>query len=210
MSSGLNLNMNARTLALVLCGAAIVIGAAGWLLVVGPKRSHASKLATTVQAKQSQVASLQREQSPGRGGLSGASSKDLTTALPDIPDMPQVIDQLNALALRAGVSLDTVTPAATTAGTGYEAVPINVVVDGHYFGVEKFLHLVRLQVAMNKSKLHAHGRLFAVESVQLQQTEPAPMVTATLGLQTFYYSAAAAPPVPAPTSTDSSVATAAS
>jgi len=58
-------------------------------------------------------------------------------------------------------------------------------------------------VRLDKSKLAARGRLFDVQGVQLQQTEPAPMVTATLSLDTFYYAPAATVTPPAsPTTTD--------
>jgi Tfp pilus assembly protein PilO len=86
------------------------------------------------------------------------------------------------------VTLDTMTPQASVNESGYVSVPVNVVVDGHYFGIERFLRLVRTQVRLDKSKVSASGRLLDVQGVQLQQTEPAPTVTATLSLRAFYYS----------------------
>jgi hypothetical protein len=205
MTSGLKLN--ARTLSAILLGLAVVVAAAGWFLAVSPKRSKVSKLDAAVQAKQTELATAQHAQAAATGVV-GAKPKVVGEALPDVPGMPDVVDQLNALAARAGVSLDTVTPQPSVAGLGYQAVPISVVVDGHYFGVEQFLHLVRTQVRLDKNHLQARGRLFDVQGVQMQQTEPAPMVTATLSLRTFYYSPTAAPPTPASTSGDGTDTTA--
>ncbi|HZO96728.1 MAG TPA: type 4a pilus biogenesis protein PilO [Gaiellaceae bacterium] len=197
MTAGLKLSLTARTLAAGLAALAVLVGIAGWLVLVGPKRSQASKLEETLQAKQTQVATAERARADA-AGPKGAKPKTLAAALPDTLAMPEVVDQLNALARRSGVTLDTVTPAAAVAGAGYDAVPINVVVDGHYFAVEQFLHLVRTQVRLDKERLHAAGRLFDVQSVSLQQTEPAPMVTATLSLRAFYFTGA---PAAAPAAT---------
>jgi Tfp pilus assembly protein PilO len=178
-----------RAIAFVLLGVAVVLGAAGWFLLVSPKRSQASKLASTIQTKQSQVSTETHQSSTVAGSAPAAT---LGQALPDVPGMPDVVDQLNALATRSGVALDTITPQAAVPGTGFEAIPLTVVVDGRYFAIEKFLQLVRKQVQVDKSRLVANGRLFDVQGVQLQQTEPAPSVTATLSLRTFYYDAGAA------------------
>jgi Tfp pilus assembly protein PilO len=178
-----------RAIAFVLLGVAVVLGAAGWFLLVSPKRSQASKLASTIQMKQSQVSTETHQSSTVAGSAPAAT---LGQALPDVPGMPDVVDQLNALATRSGVALDTITPQAAVPGTGFEAIPLTVVVDGRYFAIEKFLQLVRKEVQVDKSRLVANGRLFDVQGVQLQQTEPAPSVTATLSLRTFYYDAGAA------------------
>jgi hypothetical protein len=180
-----------RAIAFVLIGVAVVIGAAGWFMMVSPKRSEATKLAATIETKQSQVSSETHQASTA--AQQPAAAESVGKALPDVPLMPDVVDQLNTLAGTSGVALDTITPQAPVAGTGYEAIPLTVVVDGRYFAVEKFLRLVRHQVQLDKTQLDANGRLFDVQGVQLQQTEPAPSVTATITLRTFYYAAGIAP-----------------
>jgi hypothetical protein len=179
-----------RAIALVLLAVAVVLAAAGWFLLVSPKRSQASKLAATIETKQSQVSTETRQAS---AVAQPEQAKSLGAALPDVPLVPDVVDQLNKLATRSDVALDTITPQAPVPGTGFEAIPLTVVVDGRYFAVEKFLRLVREQVQLDNSNLEARGRLFDVQGVQLQQTEPAPSVTATISLRTFYYAAGIAP-----------------
>ena len=196
-----------RALAFVLIGVAVVLGAAGWFLMVSPKRSEASKLAATIDSKQTQV-STEMHQASAATAQPG-QTESIGKALPDTPLMPDVVDQLNKLATRSGVALDTITPQPPVPGTGFEAIPLTVVVDGRYFAVEKFLKLVRQQVQLDESQLTADGRLFDVQGVQLQQTEPAPSVTATVSLRTFYYAAGVSttPTDPATDGTSSSSGT---
>ena len=206
MTAAFKLNLTARTIAIALLGLTVLVLGAGWFVVVSPKRSEASKLAATVSAKQSELAAAQHAQHANTS-VHAVSSRLAGKALPDELLMPDIVDQLSSLAARSGVVLDTVTPSTATPGIGYEAVPLSVVVDGHYFAVERFLNLMRNQVRLANGKLQASGRLFDVQGVQLQQTEPAPMITATVSAQAFYYSAAAATPAPTQTTTDSTTTT---
>jgi hypothetical protein len=206
MSGSGKLNVTPRALGTIVLVLAVVAAGAGWFLVVAPKRSEASKLEASIQAKQAQVATETRAAAPATA-VDAAQLHTLGKALPDEPLMPDVVDQLNHLANLAGVTLDTVTPSAPVPGTGYEAIPLSVVVDGHYFDVERFLNLVRTQVQLDNHKPSAAGRLFDVNGFQLQQTEPAPMVTATLDLRTFYYSSAAAPVITTATDTTETTTT---
>jgi Tfp pilus assembly protein PilO len=191
-----------RVIAVAALVVAVICAGAGWFLIVSPERSRATKLDTTIRGKQAAVAVAEHELSVVRN--STAKLQALDNALPAVPAMPQVVEQLNRLAMQAGVTLDTVTPSTEVPGSGYESIPLSVVVDGHYFGVERFLRLVRTQVRLGTSRVSAHGRLFDVQGVQLEQTEPAPTVSATLSLRAFYYAPAAAPT----TSTDTASTTA--
>ena len=69
-------------------------------------------------------------------------------------------------------------------------------------GAESFLrNVVRTRVSIRKANVHVRGRLYDISGVQLQQTEPAPTVTATLNMEAFYFSPTAAPAPVVPTST---------
>lgn len=204
MTAAMKLDLSTRTFAAAIIGLAIVIAGAGWFVSVGPTRAHAAKLQTTIQSKETQLAVAEREaQHPGSGATGPGRLGALQAAMPDAIAMPQVVDQLNALAARAHVVLDTVTPAPATLGTGYQAVPLTVVVDGHYFAVEQFLHLIRGQVASSKDALHATGRLFDVQGVQLDETEPVPTVTATMTVRAFSFAPQATPTATTSTGTTS-------
>src|SRR5262249_45056814 len=142
-----------RAIAFVLIGVAVVLGAAGWLMIVSPNRSEATKLAATIETKRSQVSTQMHQTSTA---TRPAATESIGKALPDVPLMPGVVDQLNTLAGRSNVALDTITPQTPVPGTGYEAIPLTVVVDGRYFAVEKFLRLVREQVQLDKTQLDAN------------------------------------------------------
>ena len=124
-----------------------------------------------------------------------------------------MLRQLLRAANRSDVRLDSVTPQAAAAKSGYSAVPINVVVTGRYFGVQRFLRELRTQAGVAGSHVHASGRLFSVDSVSLAAGEAKlPQLAATIQLNVFTYSgsAAAAAAATAPTAPGSSTSTSAS
>jgi Pilus assembly protein, PilO len=205
VNGALKLDLSSRVFAVALLAFAVVVAGAGWFAVIAPKHDKAATLQTAIQSDQTRLAVALHAQQQAQSARKG-EGKALEAALPDQLAMPAIVDQLNAMAVKAGVTLDTVTPGAVVTGNGYIAVPITVVVDGHFFSVEKFLKLVRTRVSLGspgKSKLSASGRLFGVASMQISQTEPAPTVTATFNMSAYYYSRTATVPLPAATTTTS-------
>ncbi len=203
MTAALKFDVSSRAFAAALLGTILMIAAAAWFVAVGPKRSQASDLSSQITAKRTQLSAAERSRREAQKPVQKLGP--LQDALPDGLGLAQVVDQLNTLAVSSGVTLSSVTNPGTapTVATGYESVPLTVVVDGRYFAVERFLHKIRGQVVLDKDKqVHATGRLFDIQSVGLEQTEPAPNVTATLVLNTYYYSATAAPAPPVTATTD--------
>jgi Tfp pilus assembly protein PilO len=197
VTAALKLDLSARAFAAALATLAVVLAGAMWFLAISPKHSKASSLSTQIQAEQAKIATATREAHQTlTAKQKSAQLKALEAALPSELGMPQIVDQLDGLARDSGVSLDGVTPGTPVVGVGYYAQPITVVVDGRYFGVKQFLHLVRTRVSIKKSDVNVKGRLYDVSSVQLQQTEPAPTVTATLSMEAFYFAPGAAPAPP--------------
>jgi Tfp pilus assembly protein PilO len=196
MTAALKLDMSARAFAAALVAASVAIAGASWFLMIGPKRDKAATLATEVQAAQQKLADARLAAAKEKA----AQRPALQRALPGELQMPQILDQLNALATQAKVTLDSVKPTTAVAGNGYYAVPLTVGVEGNYFGVEKFLQLVRNQVTLKDSQLHASGRLLDVSSVQLNETPPT--VTGTLQMTAYYFDATAAAAAPVTTTTD--------
>jgi Tfp pilus assembly protein PilO len=196
VTAALKLDLSARAFAAALAALVLVIAGATWFLSISPKHSKVSSLAQQIQSEQAKISTAQRQASQSNAAKTqNGQLQALEAALPSQLAMPQIVDQLDGLAQQAGVTLDTVTPFVPVVGVGYEAVPITVVVDGHYFGVQQFLHLVRTRVSIGKANLHVSGRLYDISSIQLEETEPAPTVAATLQMEAFYFapSATAAP-----------------
>ncbi len=196
--TALKFDLSPRIFAVALLATVVAIAGAAWFVTIAPKHSDAAKLEAAIQADQTRLAAAARVQQVPKATqkAKAASVSQLEAALPDELAMPQVVDQLNGLAVQAGVTLDTVTPQAATVGIGYESVPLTVVVDGQFFGVKRFLQLMRTQVSIGKAKVHASGRLFDVQGFQLNQTEPAPTVSATINMEAFYFAPTAGLPVP--------------
>ncbi len=210
MTAALKLDLSARTFAIALFATVVALAGASWFVVIAPKHDKAATLETAIQADQTRIDAAAKRQASESAAVKGAKSRALGSALPSTVAMPQIVDQLNALADQAHVTLDTVTPADATVGNGYYTVPLTVVVDGHFFSVQKFLRLVRNQVSFGQSgksgtpKFSASGRLFSISSMQLDQTEPAPTVTATFNMNAYYY----APTATVPQATESTTTTA--
>jgi Tfp pilus assembly protein PilO len=175
------------------------LAAAVWLLVVSPKRSEASDLGAQIADVQAQVSALSAQRPQASTTVSPELLKQLEVAMPDAQNMPEIVDELSALAHEAGVTVVTLSPSTEVTGDGYTTVPLSVVVQGRFFALRDFLRRLRTQTAVSASGVTAHGRLFSVESVDLQQTEPAPMVQASMTIDAYRFTGQAAPaPAPAP------------
>jgi Tfp pilus assembly protein PilO len=184
-------------------GVTLLLTLAVWLLVISPKRSQAADLGAQVAAAQEKVTTGSSQQAP-LTGVSHAEARALELALPDRAQMPSLVRQLDALAGRAGVTLDTVTPQAETGGAGYKSIPLAVVVDGKFFGIRKFLRLLHDRVHVRGGKVHGTGRLFEVQAIDLQQSDdPRPDVRATLTMQAFVYAGGGGTPTVATTASAS-------
>lgn len=173
-------------------GATLAVALVGWLAVVAPARSHASRLAAQIDDAQSRVAMLEAEQARSPK----AAARDLyrlSRAMPTQDDLPGILLELDRLAGSTSVTLQHVQPAArVTLADGSSALPLTVVVDGRYRAVTAFLRRLRLEVSAGGDRVVAAGRLFDADQVTLvTKGQGSPVVTATLQLVAFDY---AAPP----------------
>jgi hypothetical protein len=146
----------------------LLVIAVGWFLLVSPQRSTASKLSGEISDAQNKLTldlaqerTLRREQHSRAAQLAA-----LTKALPAQVQMPGILRQLSGTAAQAGVRVDTITPGTTAGGLGYNTVPLAVTVEGHYFGIMNFVHLLRTRAQFVGSKLDASGRFYAVQQMQ--------------------------------------------
>jgi type IV pilus assembly protein PilO len=98
----------------------VAIFAAGWFLLISPKRGEAADLRGKADAKaqanaslQEQIAMLQEQQK----GLptQQAQLAAMRTQIPTNPALPSLVRDLTAAAKKAGVSIDSMTPAPPVA-----------------------------------------------------------------------------------------------
>jgi len=186
-------------------GAAAVVAVAlvGWFGLVSPQHTKAAQLESRIADAQTQLAALH-----GNAVHSGSTSPAmLALAMPRRAAMASVLRQLQRTARQTGVRFDSLTPQAATAQSGYSTVPMDVLVTGRYFAVQRFLKHLRTQAGFSGSRPHASGRLFSVDSVSLAAGEDQlPQLAATIHLNVFTYdgSAVAATPTAPPASEASS------
>jgi Tfp pilus assembly protein PilO len=197
------LDRQAKIVLAAALGAMLLLTAAVWLLVISPKRSEAADLRTKLAAAEDKLGT-QRSQQPVVAGVTVAEVRALERALPDGAQTAGLVRNLDRLARRAGVTLDTVTPQAEIAGAGYKTIPLAVVVDGNFFGIRRFLRLLRSEVRVRGGKVHGSGRLYDVQAIDVQQSESlGPNVRATLTMQAFAFAGSAGTPAAAATASAS-------
>ena len=194
--------------------AVLLIVAIGWFGFVSPQRSKAADLATQNAAAQSQLASEQHV-------LSTASSKSSLTALhaaqramPDTPQMSELLRQLSALVAQSQAQLDSVTPSApVAAAAGGEVLPLTVTVKGKYFALQHLMQLLRQSADVKNGKITGSGRLYSVDSIAFGAAAPSGTganagpagVSATISMDAYIYTPSATPTTPTtPTTTGAS------
>ena len=187
------LDRTERIVLLAALAATLLLVVGGWLLLVSPKRSQASDLKKQITTAQAKLA-FERAR-PSQAGVTAAEVRQLELALPNTPAVATLVRQLDGLARGTGVTLDSVTPAPQTGGSGYRGIPLTVVVDGKFFRIARFLALVRNQVRTRAEGFRATGRLLDVQAINfVQSTTPRPNVKATLTMQAFVYGGGSAAP----------------
>ncbi len=190
--------MTPKVVAALGAAAVVAVALVGWFGLVSPQHTKAAELDSRIADAQTQLAALH-----GNAVHSGSTSPAmLALAMPRRAAMASVLRQLQRTARQTGVRFDSLTPQAATAQSGYSTVPMDVLVTGRYFAVQRFLKHLRTQAGFSGSRPHASGRLFSVDSVSLAAGEDQlPQLAATIHLNVFTYSgsAGAAAPTAAPT-----------
>jgi Tfp pilus assembly protein PilO len=190
--------LNGR-LALALAGALVlVVVLLGWFLMVAPKRSKAAELETKTETAQLELSATQRFLKSSAGRKSATQLASLTRAVPAEPRMSGILRQLSRAARAAGVRIDGITPAVMVSTTSGQAIPITVIAKGHYFKLQRFVHLLRTAAVVGSDSVHASGRLLAIDSIQFSNGESGSSGTGTKGLITATLAVDAFVSTPAP------------
>jgi Tfp pilus assembly protein PilO len=190
-----------------IAGLAAVL-AAGWFLVVSPERKQADELAMQVQASQAELATKQAElRRPSAAVRVKADDLfRLSKALPSQVDSAGVILDLDRVAKANGLTFWSVTPVQAVPTADVLQQPYDVVLEGRFTKVSRFLGQVRKLVAVKGGRLAVQGRLYTVDQVKLEEPQNGatfPIVRATVRVNAFSFT----PVVPAPGTTDSTTTT---
>ena len=193
--------LNSRTLGAIVGAAILAYAAAGYFMVVSPKKAESARL-----DEQIAVAPLEL-----RDALAATAAQDdtqpiavadifrLSIAMPSTPDMPGILLELSRIADETGIRFKSITPQPALPIAAYQVVPIDVAFDGSFYALSDFLFRLRTLVTVRRGELHAAGRLFSVASVDFSESDRGfPLLAATLKLNAYVYGVDAAGAVPPP------------
>lgn len=182
--------LDTRTLS-VLAGVCILLyGAAGYFLVVSPKKGESQRLGEEIAATNVELATARAalKAQDDTQPIAVADIFRLATAMPSSPDMPGILLELSRIADETGIRFKSITPRTAVPAGAYQSVPIDVAFDGSFYALSDFLFRLRTLVSVRRGELHAAGRLFSVEAVDFAEGETGfPMLGAALKLQAYIY-----------------------
>ena len=197
--------ISTRTLGVVVGLVILVYAAAGYFLVVSPKKGEATRLdeeiaTTQVELQEALAATAAQDDTQP---IAVADIFRLSTAMPSTPDMPGILLELSRIADETGIRFKAITPQSGLPVGAYVQVPIDVTFDGTFYALSDFLFRLRTLVTVRRGELHAAGRLFSVASVDFSEADKGfPLLAATLKLNAYVYGTNAAPSaVPPPAET---------
>ena len=179
--------------------AAQAVGAAGYFVLVQPRKTEAKRLQRDIEAADQRIADYRAKSlaAKGRPTIRSADIFRLAKAMPDQTDMSGVLLQLNQTAADTGITFQSITPLAATPVSGYQAIPIRLTFQGNFYDLVDFLFRLRNLVGVHGGALDASGRLFAVDTLDFNEGDDGfPQVGATLVVDAFVYGTAATPAAP--------------
>jgi Tfp pilus assembly protein PilO len=190
-----------------IAGLAAVL-AAGWFLVVAPERKQADDLAAQVAASQAELAQKRAELARPSAAVRVKADDlfRLSKALPTQVDTAGVLLDVDRVAKTNGLTVWGVTPVQAVPLTDVLQQPYDVVVEGRFTDVSRFLREIRKLVAVKGGRLAVHGRLYTVDQLKLEEPQSGstfPVVRATVRVNAFGF----VPTVPVPPGTTDTTTT---
>jgi Tfp pilus assembly protein PilO len=199
--------INGQTALILSALAVVVVAAVGWFMLISPQRTKADQLDTqraAVDAELTVDRQLVSKPSQAKTKSTLAAAK---RALPDDPQVSEVLRQLAGFAAKSRTELDSITPAAAVPAAGAEAIPISLQFRGRYFGLQQLLRLLRTSASAQGEKITATGRLYTVDNISFGGAGDDGVITASIQLNAFVYTPTLV--VPATTTATSSASAAA-
>ncbi|HLX20394.1 MAG TPA: type 4a pilus biogenesis protein PilO [Gaiellaceae bacterium] len=192
-------------IALVAVGALLIL-VLGYMVLLAPKQKQISSLQQQTSAAQAQIAEdLQRSaEATGDTGASAIKVADiykLQTAMPSLPDTPDLLLELDQIAKAAGVTLQSIgfSGLAASADGTYSEIPISIQATGNFYTLTDFVYRLRNLVYVRAGALEANGRIFSVSSLGLTPGDKT--LSAAITLDTYVYGTTNGTAVPGSTST---------
>ena len=165
-----------------------------WRAAISSRRAEAARGGAARQADRGHARPDHRR--PGGAASSQAQGPpirvaelfELSRAMPDRADIPNVLLSLSQISAETGVTFKSITPGSPVSLGSYQRIPIDLVFEGHFYDLADFLFRLRNLVGVHRGVLDATGRLFSVDWIQLDQgTLHFPQVKATLALSAYVF-----------------------
>ena len=189
--------INGLTALILSALAVVVVAAVGWFMLISPQRTKATDLDTQRAAVDAELATDRVLVSKPSETKTKATLAAAKRALPDQPQVSEILRQLAGFAAKSRTELDSIAPAAAVPGTGAQTIPITLQFRGRYFGLQSLLRVLRTSASSKGGKITATGRLYTVDGISFGGAGDDGVLTATIKLNAFVYS-----PVPVvPTAT---------
>jgi len=185
----------------------LVFALGGYFMIIRPQHAKAKSLDEQIASTNQSIdaARALTLQAKKAAQIRVADIFRLTKAMPDRPEMADILLELNQVAEDSGITFEQITPASTAVLLdGYAALPIQVQFQGNFYELSDFLYRLRNLVDVRHGGLAANGRLFAIDTIDFGQAAPPahfPQIEAQLQIDAFVYGTGAVPTVPAPSGT---------
>lgn len=191
-----------------------IVAVVAYFTLIGPKRAEAGRLSDRIASLETEIQAARLASRPDEAAdkIKLADLFELTKAMPDRPDMPGIILELNSVAESVGIDFVSIAPQGEVAGSGFRVLPINLVFEGNYFDLTDFLFRVRNLVTVRDGKLYAAGRFFTLDSLVMSEgTANFPQIKAELVISAYVYDptsqSATAPPATGTTTSETTTGT---
>ena len=186
--------------------AIVVLAAAGWFMLIKPKRAEAARTTVQIAAVRKEIDD-RREASTARQARVAVKTADLfklAKVMPADEDMAATLLELNQVAADAGIVFESITPAVPVGADGFRAIPIALVFRGNFYTLSDFLFRLRQLVQVRGGELNATGQLFSVDTLRFAEDEDKkfPFIRAELVVDSFVYGGLPAPAGVPGTATD--------
>lgn len=197
----------------IVVGAVLIVGLAGWFMLVRPQGAKLTDLRAQASAVQSKLDAYNQQVAAARAApkIEVADVYRLAKAMPNRTDMPDLLLELSQLARDTGISFDSITPQPVAAVGSYQVLPVSVTFNGNFYNLADFLYRVRSLVSVRGGRLDATGRLFSVDTLTFNEGPlKFPQIQATLVIDAFVYGGTPVPAVaatPAATTTSTTTTT---
>jgi type IV pilus assembly protein PilO len=181
----------------IVVGGVLLVGLAGWFLLVRPQGAKLKSLKDETAQVQAKVDAYQQQVAAARAApkIEVADVYRLAKAMPDRTDMPDLLLELSQLARDTGIRFDSISPQSGAALGAYQVIPISVTFNGNFYNLADFLYRLRSLVSVHGGRLDATGRLFSVDTLTFNESPlHFPQIQASLVIDAFVYASAGSPP----------------